>query len=83
MGHMQKVHTTRPRGYTTLYNSAKHEILNAYKYKNIKKFSIFSGLDNPRMRFFLLTNVTISTTVGILTFMSKKILYSTAFIRLR
>ena len=32
-----------PRGYKTfsMLNSAEHEILNAHKYKNIKKFSIF------------------------------------------
>ena len=30
-----------PRGYKTVFvlNSAEHEILNAHKYKNIKKFS--------------------------------------------
>ena len=38
-----------------------HEILNARKYKNINKFSFFSGSDKPRMLF-----------VGILTFMSRK-----------
>ena len=37
-----KIISTRARGYTTVFmlNSAEHEILNAHKYKNIKKFSI-------------------------------------------
>ena len=32
-------------GYKTFFmlNSAEHEILNAHKYKNIKKFSIFQA----------------------------------------
>ena len=35
--------SSRPRGYKTFYmlNSADHEILNAHKNKNIKKFSLF------------------------------------------
>ena len=34
---------TRPRGYKTFFvlNSVEHEILNAYKYKNIKKLGLF------------------------------------------
>ena len=52
--------------------SAEHEILNAHKYKYIKKFSIFLGSDKPRMLFFMLINVKMPTIVGILTFMSKK-----------
>ena len=33
----------RPRVYKTfiMLNSAEHEILNAHKYKNIKKFGVF------------------------------------------
>ena len=33
-----------PQGYKTFFmlNSAEHEISNAYKYKNCRKFSIFS-----------------------------------------
>ena len=33
----------RPRGNKTLFvlNSIEHEILNAHKYKNIKKFGFF------------------------------------------
>ena len=49
-----------------MLNSAEHEILIAHKHKNIKKFSIFSGSDKPRMLFFLLINV------GILTYLSRK-----------
>ena len=32
-----------PRGYNTFFvlNSIEHEILNAYKYKNIKKLGLF------------------------------------------
>ena len=52
----------RPRGYKTFFmlNSAEHEILNAHKYKNIKK-SAFLGTDKPRMLFFLLVNVKMPT----------------------
>ena len=56
-----------------MLNSVEHGILNAHKYKNIKKFSFFSESDNPRMLFFLFTNVKMPTIVGILTFMSRKI----------
>ena len=55
-----------------MLNSAEHEILNAHKFKNIKKFSCFSGSNKPRMLFFLLINVKMPTIVGILTFMSRK-----------
>ena len=36
---------SRPRGYKTFFvlNSVEHEILNAHKYKNIKKFGIFNA----------------------------------------
>ena len=40
-----------------MLNSAEHEISNARKYQNTKKFSIFSGSGKPRMLFFLLINV--------------------------
>ena len=56
-----------------MLNLAEHEILIAHKYKNIKKFSVFSGSDKPITLFFLLINVKMPTTVGILTFMSRKI----------
>ena len=38
-----KSHETRPRGYKKYFmlHSAEHEILNAHKYKFIKKFSFF------------------------------------------
>ena len=37
------VSVTRPRGYKTCFmlNSVEHEILNAHKYKNIKKLGFF------------------------------------------
>ena len=36
---------TWPRGYKTFFvlNSVEHEILNAHKYKNIKKFGLFKA----------------------------------------
>ena len=45
----------RARGYKTFFmlNSVEHEILNAHKCRNIKKF----GSDKPRMLFFLLINI--------------------------
>ena len=52
--------------------SAKCGILDAHKYKNIKKLSFYHGSDKPRMLFFLLKNVKLPTIVGILTFMSRK-----------
>ena len=60
-----------PRGYKTYFmlNSAEHEILNAYKYKEI--WLIF-GSDKPRMLFVPLIIVKMPTIVGILTFMSRK-----------
>ena len=69
---------TRAQGYKTIcmLNSAEHEILNVYKYKNSKKISFFSGSDKLRMLSFLLINVEMPTIVGILTFMSKKHLCS-------
>ena len=45
---------TRLRGYRIFFmlNSTEHEILNAHRYKHIKKFSLFLGSDNPGMLFF-------------------------------
>ena len=63
------------RGYKTFFmlTSVENEILNANKYKNIRKFSVFfSGSDKPRMLFFLLIKIQMPTIVGILTFMSRK-----------
>ena len=53
-------------------NSTEHEILNAHKYKNIKKFGFSWGSDKPRMLFFPFINDEMPTTVGILTFISRK-----------
>ena len=55
-----------------MLNSDEHEVLNAHKYINIKKLKFFSCSDKPRMVFFLLINVKMPTTVGILTFTSRK-----------
>ena len=62
---------TWARGYKTFFmlNTAKHEILNAHKYKNIEKH--FSGSDKPKMLFFLLIKAEMPTN-GISTFMSRK-----------
>ena len=54
-----------------MLNSVEEEILNAYKYKNIKTLG-FLGADKPRILFFMLINVKMPTIVDILTFMSKK-----------
>ena len=48
-----------------MLNSAEHEIFNAHKHKNIKKFSFFSGPDKPIMLFFLLIIVDMPTSVGL------------------
>ena len=40
-----------------MLNSVEHEILNAHKYKNIKKFGFFSGSGKPKMLSFLPINV--------------------------
>ena len=55
-----------------MLNSAEHEILNAHKYKTIRKLCIFSGSDKPRMLFFLLIKVEMPTIVGISTFINRK-----------
>ena len=46
------------RRYKTFFmlHSAEHKILNADKYKNIKRFGFFSDSDKPRMLYFLLIN---------------------------
>ena len=73
----QSVKTIKPKqapNYKTFFmlNLTEHEILNAHKYKNIKKFGFFLGSNKHRMLFFLLINVKMPTIVGILTFMSRK-----------
>ena len=56
-----------------MLNSGEHEILNAHKYKNIKKLSLFFfGSDKPRMLFFLFINVKMPTIVAILTLLNRK-----------
>ena len=55
-----------------LLNSAVHEISKAHKYKTIKTVSNFQAQTSLECYFFLLTDVKLPTTVGILTFMSRK-----------
>ena len=66
-------HVNQAQGYKTftMLNSTEHEISIAYKFKCIKKFSFFSSSDKPRMLVFLLINVKMPTTAGILTIMSR------------
>ena len=63
----------RTWGYKTFFmlNSAEHDILNARKYRNIKKFSIFQAQISLEC-IFLLINVKMPIIVGILTFMSRR-----------
>ena len=65
---------SRPQGYKTFFmlNSVEHEILNARKHKNIKKFGSFSAQISLECYFSPLINVKMPTIVGILTFMSRK-----------
>ena len=69
-----QLYTIWLRGYKTfsMLSSAEHEILNAQKYKKFQEIQHFSGLNKPRMLFFLLINVKMPTVVGIFTFMSRK-----------
>ena len=39
-----------------MLNSAEHEILNVHKYKIIKKFSFFTGLDSMFYKRIILTH---------------------------
>ena len=49
-----------------MLNSVQHEVLNAHKYKIIKKtFSFFSDSDKPRMLFFLLISVKMPTIISV------------------
>ena len=72
---------TRPRGFETFFvlNSVEHEILNAHKYRNIKKFGLFKAQLSLELLFSRsymlkcqspLVNVKMPTIVGILTFTS-------------
>ena len=62
------------RGYKTfsIINSTEHGISNAHKLKYIKKFSFFLVQISLECYFFLLINVKMPATVGILTIMSRK-----------
>ena len=51
-------------------NSVEHEILYAHKYKNIKKFGLFTAQLSLECYFFPLIQVKMPTIVGILIFMS-------------
>ena len=63
---------TRPRGYKTFFvlNSVEHEILNAHKYKNVKKLGLFKARLSLECYFFPLIHVKMPPIAGILTFMS-------------
>ena len=52
-----------------MLTSVEHEILNAHKYKNIKKISLFKAQLSLECYFSPLINVKMPTIVGILTFM--------------
>ena len=47
--------------------------------RNIKKYSIFIGSDEPRMLFFLLINVTLPTIFVMCPFMSRQIFMLSRF----
>ena len=51
-----------------MLNSVEHEILNAHKYKNIKKFGLFKGQLSLECYFSPLIHVKMPTIVGILTY---------------
>ena len=55
-----------------MLNSVEHEILNAHKYKNSKKFGLYSAQISKKCYFSPLIHIKMPTIVGILTFMSKK-----------
>ena len=54
-----------------MLNSVEHGNLNTHKYK-ISRNSAFLGSDKHRRLLFLLINVIMPTTEGILTFMGRK-----------
>ena len=68
---LMRMYATRTRSYKTFFvlSSAEDEILNAHKYKNIKKFRFFLGSDKPRM-FFSCSQML--TFFGILTCMGRE-----------
>ena len=61
-----------PRGYKTFFvlNSVEHEISNAHKYKNIKKFGLFKAQLSLECYFSCSYMLKCQQFVGILTFMS-------------
>ena len=65
---------TYVRGYKTCFmlSLAEDVILNAHMYKKYQEIKHFSGLDKPRMLFFLLIKVEMPTNVCIFTLMSRK-----------
>ena len=69
-----------PRLKKIMLKSAEHEILNAHKYKSIKKFRHFSGSDKPRVPFFPFLNLKMPTVVGILKFRSWRVEHEIFFI---
>ena len=62
------------RGYKTFFilNSAEHEILNGHRYESIRKFSIFSGSETPKMLFFFIPEML--KCIQMLFFLSQKCL---------
>ena len=63
---------TRPRGYKTFFvhNSVEHEILNAHKYKNIKKFGLFKAQLSLECYFSRSYMLKCQQLLAFLTFMS-------------
>ena len=55
-----------------MLNSAEHEIVNAHKYKNIKKLSIFQAQMSLKDYFLCFLTVELPTIVDILTFEIRK-----------
>ena len=55
-----------------MLNSSKNEICFAYKKLNTKTLNFFSCTTELSIKFFLLINIKMPTTVGILIFMSRK-----------
>ena len=68
-----KSELSRARGYNFFFHAqlSEHEILNAHKYKHTKKFSNYQAQISLEY-YFMLINVEMLTTVGTLTFMSRK-----------
>ena len=56
----------------SMLNLAEHEISNAHKYKKYQEIQLFLSSGKPRVLFFPLINVKMSTFVVILIFMNRK-----------